>query len=199
MKRGVRLLLLVAPLLVLAFGVPLGVSLAERMTAAPRGTAAAESSGGLAISVAATNTPASLLGPRAPTFAPRLGPPAPTNAPILGPRAPTNAPRLGPPVPTPIPRPNAPTPLPTITAQNGLTGTITDRDGDRLTVFTKAGRVAQVVVQPNTIIRLDGKTARLAALATGDEIVALGSRDPDGIFRAELIRATRPDSSSGNR
>jgi len=192
-RRALRLLLLAAPLLVLALGVPLGASLAGRMTAAPQDGAVAEPAGGLAVSVAATTTPAPPLGPRAPTRAPRLGPPVPTNAPVLGPRAPTNAPRLGPPVPTATPRPGAPTPFPTITAQNGLTGAITDRDGDRLVVFTKAGRVAMVVVESDAIIRLNGRTVRLAALAVGDEIVALGSRDSDGTFRAELIRAVRPE------
>lgn len=184
MRRAARLLLLLAPLLVLALGVSLGVSLAGRAAVAPQ--LGEEAAGSLVVAVMATPTHAPPLGPRAPTRAPRVGPPAPTNAPALGPRAPTRASRTGPPAPTA-------TPLPTVTAQNGLSGTITAIAGERLTVYTKARRVATVAVEPHTTIRLGGKNARLVALAVGDAVTVLGSRDEEGVFRAELIRAVRPD------
>lgn len=162
MRRAARLLLLLAPLLVLALGVSLGVSLVGRAAVAPQ--LGEEAAGSLVVAVMAT----------------------PTHAPPLGPRAPTRAPRVGPPAPTA-------TPLPTVTAQNGLSGTITAIAGERLTVYTKARRVATVAVEPHTTIRLGGKNARLVALAVGDAVTVLGSRDEEGVFRAELIRAVRPD------
>lgn len=166
MRRAARLLLLLAPLLVLALGVSLGVSLAGRAAVAPQ--PGEEAAGSLVVAVMATPTHAPPLGPRAPT------------------RVPTRAARLGPPAPTA-------TPLPTVTAQNGLSGTITAIAGERLTVYTKARRVATVAVEPHTTIRLGGKNARLVALAVGDAVTVLGSRDEEGVFRAELIRAVRPD------
>jgi len=194
-KRPLRLLLIVAPLLLLLVGVPLGVSLSQRATLR---TAREDPTGGMRISVAATPTYATRLGPPRPTYAPISGPPRPTYAPISGPPQPTRATINGPPAPA-----NASavatrggTPAPISNAQTGLIGTVTSLDTDRFTVLTKARRSAVILVGPGAIIRFQNKTVNLATLRVGDQVTVLGRRDAANNFYAVLIRIVRPDATA---
>lgn len=182
MKRPLRLLLILAPLVLLLLGIPLGVTLAQRSATPPE-----ESAGGIFVKVAATSTPAPrFVGPRQPTRAPRLGPPVPTNAPRLGPTISTS-------VPAPAnATPKAGTPAATSSAQNGLSGTVIAIDIDRFTVFTKAQRTAVVIIDPGTTIRFRNKDVPFSEMMIGDDVTVLGHRDTASAFHAELIRVVRP-------
>jgi len=197
MKRSLRLLLILAPLVLLLVGVPLGVALAQRTTKAPP---VDQQAGGLLISVAATPTYAPNIGPRAPTFAARNGPPVPTYSPnFVGPRRPTYAPNLGPTAPAPAVAASAiaikaGTPAPTSSAQTGMIGTITALGPDRFTVFTKSQRIAVVFVDSDkTTIRFNNRNVTLATLMVGDNVTILGRRDTTNAFHAELVRVVRPE------
>ena len=196
MKRSLRLLLILAPLMLLLVGVPLGVALAQRTTKTPP----VDQAGGLLINVAATPTYAPNVGPRMPTFAPRSGPPVPTYAPnFVGPRRPTYAPNLGPTAPAPVVAASAVvtkggTPAPTSNAQTGMSGTITALGPDRFTVFTKSQRIAVVLVDSGkTTIRFNNRNVTLTTLMVGDNVTILGRRDATNAFHAELVRVVRPE------
>jgi len=185
MKRSLSLLLILAPLVLLLVGVPLGVALAQRMTKAPP----VDQAGGLLINVAATPTYAPNVGPRQPTYAPNF----------VGPRRPTYAPNLGPTAPAPAVAASAVvtkggTPAPTSSAQTGMIGTITALGPDRFTVFTKSQRIAVVFVDSGkTTIRFNNRNVTLATLMVGDNVTILGRRDATNAFHAELVRIVRPE------
>lgn len=184
MKRPLRLLLIVAPLLLLLIGVPLGVSLSQRT--ASRSTPES-STGGMRINVAATPTYAPIVSVRQPTPAPIISVHQSTRAPQLGPTAPANASAVA---------TRGGTPAPISNAQTGLIGTVTSLDTDRFTVLTRARRSAVILVGPGATIRFQNKPVNLATLRVGDEVTVLGRRDAANNFYAILIRIVRPDTTA---
>jgi len=90
------------------------------------------------------------------------------------------------------PRPLFGPPLPASQAQTGINGTITNVRSDRIIVYTKAKRIAVVIIDPKTMIRFQGKNIKVSELARGDNVTILGYRDREGAFHAQLIRVTRP-------
>ncbi len=164
MKRAVRWLLLIAPLVVLLAGIPTGVALARRASVG--------------------ELPPDTAGPPAPVVLP-YGPPVPTHAPRLGPNAPTHAPTA---------TPKLTTPPVISTTPSGIAGTITRIDAVGLVVYTMAKKLVVVVVDPKTtVIRFGGREAKLSALRRGDQVVVLGHSDNNEVFHAGILRATRPD------
>ena len=77
-------------------------------------------------------------------------------------------------------------------AQTGINGAITNVRSDRIIVYTKAKRIAVVIIDPKTMIRFQGKNIKVSELARGDNVTILGHRDREGAFHAQLIRVTRP-------
>jgi len=184
-KRPVRLLLVLAPLLLLLIGVPLGVLLSQR--AALR-SAPEDATGGMRINVAATPTYAPRVDhPHPPTRTSQYGPPAPTRTAVSGPPAPKNASATA---------TAGGTPLPISNAQTGFIGTVTSVDTDRFTVLTRARRTGVILVGSDTIIRFQNKTVTFATLRVGDQVTVLGRRDAANNFYAVLIRVVRPDATA---
>lgn len=100
--------------------------------------------------------------------------PRPGNGPFIGPQR-----QFGP-------------PLPASQAQKGVNGTITRVGADRIVIFTRAKKVAVIMIVPKTIIRFQGKNIKASELKPGDNVTVLGQRDSAGVFQAEAIRMTRP-------
>lgn len=156
MKRSLRLLLVIAPLIALLLGVPAGVALARRSSlSAP----AITTPGGVATAIANgtarpdPNDTGSFIGPRGPLY----GPPPPISH-----------------------------------AQTGVSGAITRVGPARLVVYTRAKRLAVIVIDPKTTIRMNGKNIKASDVRRGDRVTILGHRDSAGAFHADLIRVVRP-------
>ena len=156
MKRALRLLLVIAPVIVLLLGVPAGVALARR---SPPSAPAIIAPGPIGTAIASGTKRPYPNGP----------------GPFLGPQR-----QFGP-------------PLPISQAQTGVNGTITRVDADRIIVFTRAKKVAIIMIGPKTIIRFQGKNAKASELTRGDNVTVLGRRDSTGVFLAEAIRITHPE------
>ncbi|MGI8855368.1 MAG: DUF5666 domain-containing protein [Thermomicrobiales bacterium] len=86
-------------------------------------------------------------------------------------------------------------PLPVSQARTGVNGTITRIAGNRIIVYTRAKKVASIVIDPTTILRFQGKNVKASDLMRGDNVTVLGRRDSTGAFHAEAIRITRPAPS----
>ncbi|MHB8645594.1 MAG: hypothetical protein ACYDAR_07385 [Thermomicrobiales bacterium] len=93
------------------------------------------------------------------------------------------------------PRPYIGPPLPgsqVSQAQSGIAGTVTRVSARRFVVYTRAKKVAVVVIDPKTTIRMNGKTIKASDVKRGDHVTILGRRDSAGTFHAALIRVVRP-------
>jgi len=155
-KRSLRLLLIVAPLIVLLLGVPAGVALARRSP---------------------PSVPA-IVGPRlTPAIVGTARSGQNGSNPFIGPR-----PFIGPPLPGSR----------VSQAQSGIAGTITGVSSQRIIVYTRAKKVAVVMVDPKTTIRMNGKNIKASDVKRGDRVTILGQRDRAGAFHAVLIRVVRP-------
>jgi hypothetical protein len=82
---------------------------------------------------------------------------------------------------------------------NAAEGTIvrfgsTTPEGRVAFVQDYAGRVFQVLITPQTIVKRSGRVVRSAQLRVGDEIVGVGARQPNGQFRAIAIRVVPPEN-----
>lgn len=170
MKRSLRLLLVIAPVLLLLVGVPAGVVLARR---APQELPTTLQPGVIATAIA-NGTPRPIFPPNGTTR------PPPTPASRTGPQYGPPGPQLGP-------------PLPVAQSRNGISGTVTRVGPDTLTVYTKGKKVAFVHLDTKTTIRLRGKNVKIGDIKRGDQVTILGRRDREGAFIATVIRVTRPD------
>lgn len=170
MRRSLRVLLVVAPALLLLLGVPAGVVLARR---APQELPTTLQPGVLATAIA-NGTPRAVFPPNATARPPQA--PASRTGPYYGPLGP----QFGP-------------PLPVAQSQNGISGTVTRSGGETLMVYTKARKVAFVHVDAKTTVRLRNKNVKVGDIKRGDQITVLGHRDREGAFIADVIRVTRPD------
>ncbi|GIW05828.1 MAG: hypothetical protein KatS3mg060_0633 [Dehalococcoidia bacterium] len=70
----------------------------------------------------------------------------------------------------------------------------TTQDGRILLVQDRAGRIFQVLVTPETIIKRGGRVVRPAQIRVGDQIVGIGARQPNGQFKAIGIRVVPPEN-----
>src|ERR671922_900875 len=118
---------------------------------------------------------------------PAQTPPATTLTAPARPRTPLVPRRTAAPAPTP----GAAAPARAATAEpvlpeRSLAGTVQDVEPDTLVVLGVGGRTWRVQPAPGALIRLNGKAARLDALAPGDTVVILGQaqRGPGARFVA---------------
>ena len=111
-----------------------------------------------------------------------------TPGPVSRLRTPSVVPRRTP-APTPTPSSGAEPVVP----ERSLAGTVQDVEPDTLVVLGVGGRTWRVQPAPGALIRLNGKTARLDALAPGDTVVILGQaqRGQGARFLAHAITARR--------
>jgi len=70
----------------------------------------------------------------------------------------------------------------------------TTPEGRVLVVRDHLGRVFQVLVTPQTIVKRGGRVVRPAQLRVGDEIVGVGTRQPNGQFHAIAVRVVPPEN-----
>jgi len=104
------------------------------------------------------------------------------------PRTPQARPKPSVVAPTP-----SPTPAEKVNPERSLAGTVKEVQADGIDVLGAGGRDWHVVPAPGALIRLNGKTARLEALQSGDSVVILGQAQAGraGRFVAHAITARR--------
>jgi hypothetical protein len=64
--------------------------------------------------------------------------------------------------------------------------------GRVLIVEDRAGRLFQVLVTPDTVVKRAGRVVRPGQIRVGDQIVGVGARQPNGQFRAVGVRILPP-------
>lgn len=64
--------------------------------------------------------------------------------------------------------------------------------GRVLVVEDRTGRLFQVIVAPDTVVKRAGRVVRPTQIRVGDQIVGVGARQPNGQFRAVGIRILPP-------
>jgi hypothetical protein len=144
--------------------------------------------GATGVFVAAAAVGASQNHPAQVQPATTLTAPARSRTPAVGPRRTAGA--------TPTPGAAAPAPASTpeaVLPERSLAGTVQDVEPDTLVVLGVGGHTWRVQPAPGALIRLNGKAARLDALAPGDSVVILGQaqRGPGARFLAHAITARR--------
>ncbi|MCS6800921.1 MAG: hypothetical protein RMM58_03780 [Chloroflexota bacterium] len=80
---------------------------------------------------------------------------------------------------------------------NAVEGTVirlgrTSEAGRVLFVQDRAGRVFQVLVTPETVVKRAGRLVRPTQVRLGDQIVGVGARQPNGQFKASGVRILPP-------
>jgi hypothetical protein len=82
-----------------------------------------------------------------------------------------------------------PTPVP---QTRSMAGTVRDVSGSELELVTPRGVEQRIVPAPGALIRLNGKAAKLDALAAGDQVTVFGQSQGRERFMAQVVLARRP-------
>jgi hypothetical protein len=80
---------------------------------------------------------------------------------------------------------------PVVIAERSISGTVREVLPDELIVQGPRGAEFRVTPAPGALIRLNGKAAKLDALAPNDQVVILGQAQGRGGFLAHAITARR--------